>query len=83
MKTTIGCATLLLLLSVGCGGGKGSNNGEPVAECRQYEAALDACYHRDSGFAEQPAMIPKTDADRKRIAELCTVNLARIKVACH
>jgi hypothetical protein len=76
------CQTLVLLSLLCACGGKGVN-GETVPECRQYEAALDACYHRDSGFAEQPAMIPKTDADRKRIAELCTVNLARIKVACH
>jgi hypothetical protein len=72
----------LVLLTLACAcGGKGSS-GEAVPECKQYEAALDSCFHRDSGFAERPEMIPKTDADRKRIAELCTVNLARIKVAC-
>jgi hypothetical protein len=79
VKMLMGCASPLLVL--GCGGAKGSH-GETVPECRQYEQALDSCFHRDSGFAERPEMIPKTDADRKRIAELCMVNLARIKVAC-
>jgi hypothetical protein len=78
----LACHTLVLLCLVcACGGGH-KDNGEPVAECRQYEAALDSCYHRDSGFAEQPAVIPKTKQDRDRIRELCLANLARIKAAC-
>jgi hypothetical protein len=83
MKILACHSLVLLLLGLACAcGGKGGS-GDTVPECKQYEQALDACYHRDSGFAEQPSMIPKTDADRKRIAELCKVNLARIKVACH
>jgi hypothetical protein len=80
MKTVKVCASLFLLLSFGCGCSK--DNGDPVAECRQYEAALDACFHRDSGFAERPEMIPKTKDDRERIRNVCSANLARIRAAC-
>jgi hypothetical protein len=75
------CSALVLLtLAYACGGHK--DNGEPVPECRQYEGALDACFHRDSGFAERPEMIPMTKADRERIRDLCSANLARIRTAC-
>jgi hypothetical protein len=55
---------------------------EPVRECSQYEAALDACFHRDSGFASQPSVLPKDDADRERIRSLCIENLERLPAAC-
>jgi hypothetical protein len=55
---------------------------EPIEECKQYEAALTSCFHRDSGFASQESVLPNTKADRERIRELCSQNLARIKRAC-
>jgi hypothetical protein len=54
----------------------------PVPECKQYEAALDACFHRDSGFANQPSVLPKDEADRERIRNLCNRNLEQLPAAC-
>ena len=59
-----------------------SQSSEPVDECRQYEAALNACFHRDASFANQPALLPQSDADRERIKLLCAENLRRIRTAC-
>lgn len=77
-----------MLLMVACATACGSNaqkTGEDnrVAECVQYQSAFDACFHRDSGFASQPAMIPKTGADRSRLRQICSENLQRLKTACH
>ncbi len=55
---------------------------EPVEECKQYETALNACFHRDAAFAAQPALLPASESDRTRIAELCAENLRRIRIAC-
>lgn len=55
---------------------------EPVAECVQYQTALENCFHRDSGLAHDPTLIPKTPADRARIQQVCADNLARIRTAC-
>ena len=52
------------------------------AECQQYEAALDRCFHRDSGFASQPALVPSSDADRVRIGKTCAENLERLPASC-
>jgi hypothetical protein len=55
---------------------------EPVAECVQYQAALESCFHRDSSLAHDPTMIPKTPEDRVRIQQICADNLARLGKAC-
>ncbi len=83
---------LLFLCLAACGGKTGDKPGvgvgavavpvETVPECVQYQTAFDACFHRDSGFATQPAMIPTTPADRDRIGAICSENLARLKTAC-
>jgi hypothetical protein len=81
----LACHTLALFGLLCACGGKGSSGetvGKVVAECKQYEAALDACYHSPSGFAEQPAMLAKTEADRVRLAQSCMINLERLKTAC-
>ncbi len=81
----------LLIFIVACAGACGGKTDkasdkaskvELVAECVQYQAALDSCFHRDSGFASQPAMIPRTEADRRRLQQVCSENLARLKTAC-
>jgi hypothetical protein len=71
--------TLLIAFLCACGR---TGEHEPVPECVQYEAKMSACFHRDSGFASQPSLIPKTDADRDRIREICLTNLERLQVAC-
>jgi hypothetical protein len=38
--------------------------------------------HRDGGFAEQAALIPRDRSDRERIQRLCTENLQRLRRAC-
>lgn len=55
---------------------------KPVAECLQYEAKLNACFHRDASIASQPMLLAKTDADRDRIAAKCSENLKRLETAC-
>ena len=56
---------------------------DPVPECQEYEATLSSCFHRPpSGFASQASLIPKTEQDRERIRETCSVNLARLKTSC-
>lgn len=71
---------LLAILLSGCG--SKHDRPDPVPECVQYQAALDACFHRDSGFATQPAMIPTTRADRAHLQQVCSENLQRIRTAC-
>jgi hypothetical protein len=59
-----------------------SPSSEPVQECRQYEAALNSCFHRDASFATQPALLPTSHEERQRIKTLCGENLRRIRTAC-
>lgn len=78
------CLALILACTIITCGSKAQkpNEGERVAECVQYQSAFDACFHRDSGFASQPAMIPKTDGDRLRLRQVCSENLERLKASC-
>lgn len=55
---------------------------EPVAECVQYEAKLNACFHRDASVASQPTLLARTDSDRERIGAMCSDNLKRLETAC-
>lgn len=55
---------------------------EPVEECQQYDDLMATCMHRDSRLAMQPSLIPKTKADRERIARTCRDNLQRLRLAC-
>src|SRR5215472_7313412 len=55
---------------------------EPVEECKQYQALVASCLHRDIAFAEQEQLLPKTEADRAQIRQICTDNLGRLKRAC-
>ena len=81
-------AAIVCLLSgaVGCGWGgsdkTGSAASEPVAECRQYESALGACFHRRVSVANHPSLRVANNDDRARVRALCLENLQRIKTAC-
>lgn len=77
-------AVVLSTTALACGDKAGQDKvpPEPVAECQQYEAAMDRCFHRESKFASQSSMIPKTEADRARIKQTCLDNLQRIQTAC-
>jgi hypothetical protein len=55
---------------------------EPVTECKQYETALSACFHRSVSIASEAAYLPKSEADRPRVQLLCSQNLERIESAC-
>jgi hypothetical protein len=48
----------------------------------RYERALGACFHREVSVAQQPGLLPASDADRARTEALCTENLHRIQLAC-
>lgn len=61
---------------------KDTNSVEPVAACVQYQSALDRCFHRETGFASDPTMLPKGPGDRERLERVCSENLARLTVAC-
>lgn len=68
-------------LLVACGGD--AVDPTAVPECQLYEAKIASCLHRFSaGFATQASLIPKTKADRERIREQCSENLARLEKAC-
>src|SRR3954471_6219993 len=43
---------------------------EPIEECQQYESMLANCFHRETTFANQEALFPKSKADRERIRAL-------------
>jgi len=84
---TLGLACLLLA-AVGCGAGPSDEAApasaavETVPECRQYEAALGACFHRSVSVADHPSLRVASNADRTRLRTLCLENLQRIKSAC-
>lgn len=83
----VGRALIPLLLPGAVGpacSGRGSHAAEKKApvECQQYEAALDRCFQRDSGFASQPSVIPSSDAERIRIGKACAENLQRLPASC-
>jgi hypothetical protein len=68
-----------LVALVGCGD---HVDATPVAECTQYQAALESCFHRPNDFASQASLVPRTEADRERIRQVCSANLERIRIAC-
>jgi len=76
----------LLWAAVGCGSGgsdkPASAAAEPVAECRQYESALGACFHRRVSVANHASLQVANNDDRARVRALCLENLQRIKTAC-
>lgn len=55
---------------------------EPVAECVAYERELARCTGVEAGVASQPAAIAKDEADRARLASLCSSNLERLRRSC-
>jgi hypothetical protein len=55
---------------------------EVVPECRDYELAVTACFHRSFSIAEEPELIPHTMAERRMIQQRCRQNLERITLAC-
>jgi hypothetical protein len=79
---------VVLLLLWGCSGklreapSSEPEKDEAIAECVQYETALKTCFHRDTGFASQEALIPKSESDRERLRILCTENLHRLGTGC-
>jgi hypothetical protein len=73
---------ILLILAIGLGACGERIKPEPVAECQAYEAALTACFHRPSQFSRQASLLPETRSQRKRIAQLCSDNLKRLRTAC-
>jgi hypothetical protein len=79
MLAKIGTCAVVLLLLPGCAR---KDIGEPVEECRQYEALQASCFHRDTGFASNQALIPTSTEDRERIRQICKTNLQRLQAAC-
>ena len=80
-------ACLLVVAFVSACHGCSSRHGEasapePVEECLQYEATLNACHHRNLSIANQPTLLRKSDEERDRIKQLCSENLQRIRTAC-
>lgn len=78
---------LFLVTASACRGctlhhGETSSVPEPVPECEQYEATLNACHHRNLSIASDPSLLPKSDEDRARIKQFCSDNLARMRRAC-
>lgn len=76
-------ATAALLIA--CRTGDASNskdNVERVAECVDYETALDRCYNRHTAFASQPSVIPKSKEDLQRIRGLCSAALQQLRQVC-
>jgi|SRR5215471_8120110 len=59
-----------------------SDPSKPVAECVEYERTLSACVHSELSFAQRPDAIPKTRAERERLALQCSSSLVRLKRAC-
>jgi hypothetical protein len=74
-------ASALAALLAACGSHQDDRG--PVAECTQYEARMSSCFHRPpGGFASQPSLLPKDQADRERIRGICAENLKRLETAC-
>ena len=82
---------LTFLVGVTACSGKTSDKGtadrtpsgvKAIPECVEYQSALERCFHRETGFATQPSMLPKNDEDRKRLQQMCSENLARLTTAC-
>ena len=70
------------LMVCACSARHNADGEAPIAACVSYESALKSCFHRDVAFANQQVLIPNNDADRERIAQLCSENLARIRETC-
>jgi len=71
-------STLLLVNLCACG----SHDTGLVAECQQYQAKLESCFHRPVPFASQASLNPKTDEERARVRQMCSANLARLETSC-
>ena len=62
--------------------GCGRESAKPITECTEYEAAVKSCFGRESDFASQATLLPKTEGDRERIRQMCAANVERIRRAC-
>lgn len=84
LRPYISLAPVIAAFVCACRGGPTSEavTSQPVEECKQYEAALRSCFHRNVSFAHQSFVLAKSDEDRKRIKEICSDNLRRIQTAC-
>jgi hypothetical protein len=84
------CAAAAVAALVACGGRKASEERaanssdvpQVVSECLRYEEKIRVCMHRDTGFANRPMLLARTDADRARIGAMCSENLRRLEAAC-
>jgi hypothetical protein len=75
------CRAIVLASLVVCACSS-SSKGKPIAECVEYQGALEKCFQRPAGLAQQEALVPKTDADRERLRDVCKQNLERLRTAC-
>jgi hypothetical protein len=75
---------VLFISGIGACSGKSAKeeSRDPPVECKQYEAALDACYHRHTLFASQAALIPTSEDARVRIRQMCVDSLNQLKRVC-
>jgi hypothetical protein len=77
-------ATLVAMITIALSGGcsAGRSEPEPVAQCLEYQSALESCFHRTSAVASQTALLAQNDDDRARIGAMCSENLSRLRTSC-
>jgi hypothetical protein len=54
----------------------------PVPECVALDIATSACTRQPSAIALQPEALATSGEERKRLAGLCSANLARLRRGC-
>jgi hypothetical protein len=62
--------------------GQAGERPKPIAECSEYEALLNSCFHRTTSFTSQPSIMALAKADPDRARDLCADNLKKIRAAC-
>ncbi len=59
-----------------------STGPKPVPECQAYEREMARCTGTEANIATQPAALAQDDADRDRLAAICSSNLERLRQSC-
>jgi hypothetical protein len=54
----------------------------PIAECDNYQAALERCFHRQTAFAAQVAQMTGSAEARDRMRRVCAENLDQLTASC-
>ena len=60
----------------------GTNGSEPIAECLQYQQALNKCMGTRLPLPVSSAPVAKSLAEIAAMKQLCVTNLQRITAAC-